>query len=614
MRNQARRKISPMFIRDSVSPRNRTAKGCSLYVNPFHRPSCLTNNNEVDMNFNASPSQKSAAVKGDDDGLVAMAPPDGKQASLESSDDDGPLMNRRRVREIYKENDDNTALRERGSRRDAARDHRREADDPTRNRPITRQLVKTPAKHASKHKKPSTSAYSAKPMKNDMKAKQAVVREIEGFWGRGFIKTYIPKCHRPLTKRGNGGKRSIYRKHEMDPMKWLPSVLKAILMIAKLTDNKEWLRRAMTDIVRYRIKHTGNRKPQLVTTDFDVIEDMLVKDWSVAYSFEIRYKHLLVNRKDQEEDDENIDRILQMNSDKDTEDSDQDDEIDNDEEEQDEEIAGYNDESEGHGGISAKYLRTSGYTKESRHSTPGPTRQQSKQSKPRKETPKQKSQSPQEHSRQQLLGTYGYGAPIPGYGPPLDPWGRPMPGYGGPGTYNNGYGGYGVGPGSYHFYGPPTHNRGTRQDRHHSNSTYGMPHYPPPQPAMTPAPSIPDSDLIVYGGNSKKRSRSSPSTANKRARNGYGQSPDPDFQIHTPTYPGDRLKIKHESPIDIDARRSLTNEQDDGNNNHSAREDDVGDDDIDDAAVADAEVAAMELELKLAKLKAARMREKLKKK
>jgi hypothetical protein len=169
-------------------------------------------------------------------------------------------------------------------------------------------------------------------------------------------------------------------------------------------------------------------------------------------------------------------------------------------------------------------------------------------------------------------------------------------------------------PGGYNFYGPRRDGQGTRRDSHHPNATHGMPHYPPPHPAMTPAPSIPDSDLIVYGGNSKKRSRSSPSTANKRARNGYGQFPDPDFQIHTPAYPGDRFKVKHESPIDIDARRSLTNDQDDGNNDHSAREDDVDDNDIDEAAVADAEVAAMELELKLAKLKAARMREKLKKK
>jgi hypothetical protein len=85
-------------------------------------------------------------------------------------------------------------------------------------------------------------------------------------------------------------------------------------MIAKLTNNRKWLNQAMTDVVRYRIKNTGNRKPQLVTTDFDVIEDMLVKDWRVKYSFGIRYKHLLVNHKDQEVEDEDVDRILQVQS------------------------------------------------------------------------------------------------------------------------------------------------------------------------------------------------------------------------------------------------------------------------------------------------------------
>jgi hypothetical protein len=36
-------------------------------------------------------------------------------------------------------------------------------------------------------------------MKNDMKAKKALIKEIEGYWGKQFIKTYIPRCHRPLV-------------------------------------------------------------------------------------------------------------------------------------------------------------------------------------------------------------------------------------------------------------------------------------------------------------------------------------------------------------------------------------------------------------------------------
>lgn len=128
--------------------------------------------------------------------------------------------------------------------------------------------------------------------KNDMQAKAQLIREIERCWGKDFIQKYIPKCHRPLTKRKNK-KRSIYRNHEIDPKNWLPSVLKAILMVAKQTDDKAALKKAMNEVVRYRIKHTGNRKPQLVTTDFDVIEDIVMKGWKCQDSFKIRYKHLL---------------------------------------------------------------------------------------------------------------------------------------------------------------------------------------------------------------------------------------------------------------------------------------------------------------------------------
>ncbi|CAI6331724.1 unnamed protein product [Periconia digitata] len=134
---------------------------------------------------------------------------------------------------------------------------------------------------------------SAKPVsKNDMQAKIQLIREIEKYWGKDFIRTYIPKCHRPLTKRKNG-KRSMYRVHETDPKNWLPSVLKAVLMVAKQTDDKIALKKAMDEVVRYRIKHTGNRKPQLVTTDFDVIEDIVIGGWKCQDSFKLRYKHLL---------------------------------------------------------------------------------------------------------------------------------------------------------------------------------------------------------------------------------------------------------------------------------------------------------------------------------
>ena len=169
-----------------------------------------------------------------------------------------------------------------------------------------------------------------------MKAKMEVIREIEKNWGKGFILNYIPKCHRPLQKR-KGGKRAAYRVHETgmwklrvhfcynhsaylcaDPKKWLPSVLKSVLMVSNLTKDKVFLKKAFNDIVRHRIKHTGNRKPQLVTTDFDIIEDMIVRGWDIETSFTVRYKHLLsANPKGYTETDEDIDHILNCGEDDD---------------------------------------------------------------------------------------------------------------------------------------------------------------------------------------------------------------------------------------------------------------------------------------------------------
>lgn len=153
---------------------------------------------------------------------------------------------------------------------------------------------------AMKVKKKPGPKPTAKPviMKDDITAKKALIKEIEGHWGKDFIKTFIPKCHRPLTKRKPGKARTHNRKPEDNPVKWLPSVLKAILNLAKKTDDKVLLKKLMGDVVRFRNQHTGNKKPQLVTTDFDMIEDIMDHGWSVEQSFKIRYKHLITNRLD----------------------------------------------------------------------------------------------------------------------------------------------------------------------------------------------------------------------------------------------------------------------------------------------------------------------------
>ncbi|KAF2193952.1 hypothetical protein K469DRAFT_689033 [Zopfia rhizophila CBS 207.26] len=128
------------------------------------------------------------------------------------------------------------------------------------------------------------------PMKND--AIPDLVKELQQYWGRRFIETFIPEPQRPLVKRIPGAKRNTKRYPQNDPMKWKPAVLRGMLMIAKKTKAKARLRKLMADVVDYRIRHTGNKKHELVTTDFDVIDDVIERGWTVVQAFELRYRHL----------------------------------------------------------------------------------------------------------------------------------------------------------------------------------------------------------------------------------------------------------------------------------------------------------------------------------
>ncbi|KAH7119641.1 hypothetical protein B0J11DRAFT_590544 [Dendryphion nanum] len=154
----------------------------------------------------------------------------------------------------------------------------------------------SPVQMKAKKKPGPKTTKPAPSLKDDVVAKNKVIREIERHWGKGFIKTYIPKCHRPLVKRQQGYSRAIPRRDECNPHKWHPSVLKSMLMLAKKTDDKGLLRKHMASVVKHRIRNTGNKKPQLVTTDFDVIEDIMERNWTLHDSFNVRYKHLLMNR------------------------------------------------------------------------------------------------------------------------------------------------------------------------------------------------------------------------------------------------------------------------------------------------------------------------------
>lgn len=213
-------------------------------------------------NESSSPAHEYGPSKVDDSELISTMKPEGDQEDHESSSDDVPLRQRRPLRAPTHNLEDSHDLRDRRQLRQQNRDSndtsildQRRADHKATLRKPTKAVAKPSGKVA---KKPGPRPWASKPiMKNDMVAKKEVIREIECYWGKGFIRAYIPKCHRPLVKRGKGGKRAMYRDHETDPKKWLPSVLKAVLMIAKLTNNKVWLRKAMNDVVRYRIKNTG---------------------------------------------------------------------------------------------------------------------------------------------------------------------------------------------------------------------------------------------------------------------------------------------------------------------------------------------------------------------
>ncbi|KAF2029832.1 hypothetical protein EK21DRAFT_100901 [Setomelanomma holmii] len=537
------------------------------------------------MNYNPPlPSQELTPDQSNGNNVVTLAQPDGDQTRRDSSEDDGPIIARRQYREPLQQRDEGMGMRECRLERDRGQN----SGDQIHDRAVLRQSRKmSPSKSVSKSKKPGPRAWASKPiMKNDIKAKMEVIREIESYWGKGFIKTCIPKCHRPLVKRGAGSKRVHTRSHETNPKNWLPSVLKAILMIAKLTDDKTWLKKAMEDVVRYRIKNTGNRKPQLVTTDFDVIEDMLVKQWDVPYSFEIRYKHLLVNRKDGEQNDEDIDHILQASSDRD-DDFDDDEDIGDEirlkhEEDEDED---YDNEDRGRSRTSGKYIHDSGSTKKSNNYPPPRQRQQSEQSNGQRET-----LTPPKLPPQQQHEIYGYGQQIPGYGAPLDPWGRPIPGYPGGLSGYNAYGGYGGAYPGYSGYGHPGNVRQGSQQ----HSPRVMPAYPlPPPSAVLPS-------MMLALGNPIKRGPLSPPDVRKRVRTGYEQPPGFDMYGWPQPYQGGRpVKVKRESPPIDGSDDGLSDFE--GPTNDFDVEEDGGEDN---EAEVDAEIEAMELRLKLAQMKA----------
>ncbi|KAJ4371859.1 hypothetical protein N0V86_008413 [Didymella sp. IMI 355093] len=552
---------------------------------------------QVNMDYQpSSPVRDLSPPKVDDEDLPPVMKSQQQLFDCDSSRDDVPLRQQRPIRAPAESPRESSY--DLGTFSDNHLNQRRTAHQATLRKP-SKAVAKSTGKAP---KKPGPRPWASKPIKkNDMVAKLEVIREIEQYWGKGFIRAYLPKCHRPLVKKGKGGKRAIYRDHETDPKKWLPSVLKAILSIAKLTADKAWLKKAMNDVVRYRIKNTGNRKPQLVTTDFDILEDMLVKDWDVSYSFGIRYKHLMTNPHGQQETDEDIDHILGVQSGEEGSGNDEDDTKGGNTNNHDGEETDDEDDSKddvGRGGLTGEYFQASGYTgapqyPHPRH-TPGPT---PKQQKTKLEKGNKRNSElpihPQPPSRVNK-SQQGYGQPYP-YGPHPDPWGRSMS-YGSNPEGYSGYGGYGM-YGGYGDYGSLADGDGRYPPQPPSRFN-GM-EYPPPHHAMTPVPSQPDTDQL-----DRKRTQDPSLSNNKRIRGGYEQSPfhmgRPHLHGYSPNFHAAQTEVKQESPeFEVcGERREMSVEE------GAAPTIELGEDS--NAAALEAELRATELELKVARLQAKR--------
>lgn len=313
---------------------------------------------------------------------------------------------------------------------------------------------------------------------------------------------------------------------------------------------------------------------------------MLLQGWDVAYSFGIRYKHLLVNSQGLRETDEDIDHILRVDgggegsADEDERGSgDEDDRESGSAEGRDGEGDGGDSEGDvDRGGLNSRYLPLQ-YPDPQRTHVPLPKQQKGQldEGKQHGREPPMRPQPPSHINESHR----GYSQPY-AYGPPLDPWGRPMPYSSGPEAYN-GHGGYGMY--SYGGYNPPpdSADRYPSQPREYNGYAH---HYTTP-----PAPSPPD-----LTRNTRKRTHDPPSSSSSSSKRPHRATPS--FPLPPPT------EVKHESP-DVDAR---THTRDSSVGESVAPTTEMGERYSAAASVAalEAELRATELELKVARLQARR--------
>ena len=270
-----------------------------------------------------------------------------------------------------------------------------------------------------------------------------------------------------------------------------------------------------------------------MTTDFDVLEDMLVKDWAVEYSFSIRYKHLLKSGQGQQETDKDIDHILGVGSggeedeDEDEDkDSNEDEESDNDDNQDRGDIGkeGKRGDEVHHGAPTGQYFPLGGYANVPRYPHPfmavppfGQSGDRPTKSTTRGSGGSSQISGPPEQQREMQAYSQLYQ-----YGPALGPWGQTLP-Y----TDFGGYVPYGmhVGHGAY----------GQRPDSKSAQSSYPPQHY-----GMAP-------DQYGSDRSSLKRTQETLPGSNKRIRTSLSQS---DFATSRPDLPVLNRPL-HEDPQDV---------------------------------------------------------------
>ena len=330
-----------------------------------------------------------------------------------------------------------------------------------------------------------------------------------------------------------------------------------------------------------------------MTTDFDVLEDMLVKDWAVEYSFSIRYKHLLKSGQGPQETDKDIDHILGVGSggeedeDEDEDkDSNEDEESDNDDNQDRGDIGkeGKRGDEVHHGAPTGQYFPLGGYANVPRYPHPfmavppfGQSGDRPTKSTTRGSGGSSQISGPPEQQREMQAYSQLYQ-----YGPALGPWGQPLP-Y----TDFGGYGPYGmhVGHGAY----------GQRPDSKSAQSSYPPQHY-----GMAP-------DQYGSDRSSLKRTQETLPGSNKRIRS---KPPQLDFASNRPDLPVLNRPL-HEDPQDVMGDTEAKKECDwppmpprtPGNESQNWP-DEVGENHS--AAALDAELRATQLELKVTHLQAKR--------